>query len=39
MNWLFKEEPTHYSYDDLARDSQRRGPASETPSHRNTFGR
>lgn len=19
-NWLFKEEPTHYSYDDLARD-------------------
>ncbi len=20
MNWLFKEEPTHYSYDDLARD-------------------
>ncbi len=20
MNWLFKEEPTHYSWDDLARD-------------------
>ena len=20
MNWLFKEEPTHYGYDDLARD-------------------
>lgn len=20
MNWLFKEEPDHYSYDDLARD-------------------
>ena len=20
MNWLVKEEPTHYSYDDLARD-------------------
>jgi len=20
MNWLFKEEPTHYSYDDLAKD-------------------
>lgn len=20
MQWLFKEEPTHYSYDDLARD-------------------
>ncbi|HZI89735.1 MAG TPA: EVE domain-containing protein [Candidatus Polarisedimenticolia bacterium] len=20
MNWLFKEEPTHYAYDDLARD-------------------
>lgn len=20
MNWLFKEEPTHYSYDDLVRD-------------------
>jgi predicted RNA-binding protein with PUA-like domain len=20
MNWLFKEEPTHYSYDDLIRD-------------------
>jgi predicted RNA-binding protein with PUA-like domain len=22
MNWLFKEEPDHYSYDDLARDGQ-----------------
>jgi predicted RNA-binding protein with PUA-like domain len=22
--WLFKEEPTHYSYDDLARDGQAR---------------
>ena len=22
MNWLFKEEPTHYSYDDLARDGK-----------------
>ena len=22
MNWLFKEEPTHYSYDDLVRDGQ-----------------
>ena len=22
MHWLFKEEPTHYSYDDLARDGQ-----------------
>lgn len=21
-NWLFKEEPTHYSYDDLVRDGQ-----------------
>jgi predicted RNA-binding protein with PUA-like domain len=21
-NWLFKEEPTHYSYDDLARDGK-----------------
>ncbi|HEV3139339.1 MAG TPA: EVE domain-containing protein [Vicinamibacterales bacterium] len=20
MNWLFKEEPTHYSYDDFAKD-------------------
>ena len=20
MNWLFKEEPTHYSFDDLVRD-------------------
>jgi len=20
MNWLFKEEPTHYSYDDLTKD-------------------
>jgi predicted RNA-binding protein with PUA-like domain len=20
MNWLFKEEPTHYSYDDFAAD-------------------
>ena len=22
MNWMFKEEPTHYSYDDLARDGK-----------------
>jgi predicted RNA-binding protein with PUA-like domain len=22
MDWLFKEEPTHYSYDDLARDGK-----------------
>ena len=22
MNWLFKEEPTHYSYSDLARDGK-----------------
>jgi predicted RNA-binding protein with PUA-like domain len=22
MNWLFKEEPTHYSYDDLHRDKK-----------------
>lgn len=22
MNWLFKEEPTHYSYDDLLRDGR-----------------
>jgi predicted RNA-binding protein with PUA-like domain len=22
MNWLFKEEPTHYSYDELARDKK-----------------
>jgi predicted RNA-binding protein with PUA-like domain len=22
MNWLFKEEPTHYSYDDLVRDAK-----------------
>ena len=22
MNWLFKEEPTHYSYDDLVRDGK-----------------
>ncbi len=22
MNWLFKEEPTHYSYDDLVRDKR-----------------
>ena len=22
MQWLFKEEPTHYSYDDLARDGK-----------------
>ena len=22
MNWLFKEEPTHYSYDDLAKDTK-----------------
>ena len=22
MNWLFKEEPTHYSYDDFVRDGK-----------------
>ena len=22
MNWLFKEEPTHYSFDDLVRDKE-----------------
>jgi predicted RNA-binding protein with PUA-like domain len=22
MNWLFKEEPTHYSFDDLVRDGR-----------------
>jgi predicted RNA-binding protein with PUA-like domain len=22
MNWLFKEEPTHYSFDDLVRDKK-----------------
>lgn len=22
MNWLFKEEPTHYSFDDFARDKK-----------------
>jgi predicted RNA-binding protein with PUA-like domain len=22
MNWLFKEEPTHYSFDDLVRDGK-----------------
>jgi predicted RNA-binding protein with PUA-like domain len=22
MNWLFKEEPTHYAYDDLVRDGK-----------------
>ena len=22
MNWLFKEEPSNYSYDDLARDGK-----------------
>src|SRR5229473_2607026 len=22
MNWLFKEEPIHYSYDDLVRDGK-----------------
>ena len=22
MNWLFKEEPTHYSYDDLVREKR-----------------
>lgn len=22
MNWLFKEEPTHYSFDELARDKR-----------------
>jgi predicted RNA-binding protein with PUA-like domain len=24
MNWLFKEEPTHYSYDDLVKDGSTR---------------
>jgi predicted RNA-binding protein with PUA-like domain len=23
VNWLFKEEPSHYSYDDLVRDGRR----------------
>ena len=27
MNWLFKEEPTHYSYDELVKDSKTSGPA------------
>ena len=22
MNWLFKEEPTHYNYDELVRDGK-----------------
>jgi predicted RNA-binding protein with PUA-like domain len=22
MNWLFKEEPSHYSYDELVRDGR-----------------
>ena len=22
MNWLFKEEPTHYSYDDFVREKR-----------------
>jgi hypothetical protein len=30
MNWLFKEEPTHYSYDDLVAMARPRGPASES---------
>ena len=36
MNWLFKEEPTHYSFDDLKRDGRTtwsgvRNPVAQKP--------
>ena len=31
MNWLFKEEPTHYSYDDLVRDKRTLWSGVNTP--------
>ena len=34
--WLFKEEPTNYSYDALVRDGRPRGPACAIRSRRST---
>jgi predicted RNA-binding protein with PUA-like domain len=31
MNWLFKEEPTHYAYDDLAREGKTRWSGVKNP--------
>ena len=40
MNWLFKEEPTHYSYDDLVRDGKTVVVGrEESRSRRSTCGR
>lgn len=31
MNWLFKEEPTHYSFDDLVQDGRTRWSGVKNP--------
>ena len=31
MNWLFKEEPTHYSFDDLVKDGRTRWSGVKNP--------
>ena len=31
MNWLFKEEPTHYSYDDFVKDGRTRWSGVRNP--------
>ncbi len=31
MNWLFKEEPTHYSYDDFVKDGRARWTGVRNP--------
>ena len=31
MNWLFKEEPSHYSFDDLVKDGQTRWSGVKNP--------
>src|SRR6266581_525647 len=31
MNWLFKEEPSHYSFDDLAKDGRTRWSGVKNP--------
>ena len=39
MNWLFKEEPTTYSFDALVNDSHTVWSGVKTPLHRNTCTR
>ena len=39
MNWLFKEEPTHYSYENLVRDEKTSWTGVRTRSRRNTCAR